>query len=171
MNAIHRFRPLLVAVLAALLAGPMLVAAQTADEPRTARQPKQALDDRADPRMPLDNVGQGTHFARKPLGEGAYFGDANRAAVHRYYAALAGKRCPAGSLTSDGCLPSQPRLPWRIGQALPAGALVQPVPKGIRQSLPKLPPGLRYVAVGSDILLVANGSKMVVDGIDGVASR
>ena len=171
MKAIHRFRPLLVAVLAAFVAGPILAAAQTADEPHALRQPKQALDDRADPRMPLDNVGQGTHFARKPLGEGAYFGDANRAAVHKYYAELAGRKCPPGSASADNCLSSQPKLPWRIGQALPAGAVVQPVPKGIRQSLPKLPPGLSYVAAGTDILLVANSSKMVVDGIDGVASR
>jgi Ni/Co efflux regulator RcnB len=171
MNAIHPFRPLLGALLAALIAAPMVAAAQTADEPHAQRQAKQALDDRADPHMPVDNVGQGTHFARKPLGEGAYFGDANRAAVHKYYAALAGKSCPAGAASTGDCVPAQAKLPWRIGQALPAGALVQPVPKALRPSLPKLPPGLKYVAVGSDILLVANGSKMVVDGIDGVARR
>ena len=170
MNAIHRFRRWAGVLLAVLAAGPLLAGAQ-GDPAHAPRQAKQALDDRADPRMPLDNVGQGTHFARKPLGEGAYFGDANRAAVQKYYAALAGRKCPAGSASADNCLPSDPKLPWRIGQALPAGAVVQPVPKGIRQSLPKLPPGLKYVAVGSDILLVANGSRMVVDGIDGVAPR
>jgi len=166
MTAFHRFRPLGGVLLAALIAAPALAAQ---DEPHAPRGAKQALDDRADPRAPLDNVGQGSHLARKPLSEGAYFDNKNRAAVRKYYAALAGKPCPAGQ--SEDCLPGQAKLPWRIGQALPAGAVVQPVPKGIRHSLPKQPPGLQYVQVGGDILLVANGSRMVVDGIDGAVPR
>jgi hypothetical protein len=39
------------------------------------------------------------------------------------------------------------------------------VPQGVLASLPKLPPGHRYVDVGGDILLMAAGSRMVVDGI------
>lgn len=171
MNASSRFRLPAAALLAALIVAPGLAAAQPADEPHAPRQAKQTLDDRADPRMPLDNVGQGTHFARKPLGEGAYFDDANRQAVRKYYAARAGKPCSPDGSANEPCAPMQPKQPWRIGQPLPAGAIAQAVPKGLRQSLPKVPPGLSYVQVGGDILLVANGSKMVVDGIDGVASR
>ncbi len=147
MNAIHRLRPLMGALLAALMSLPLVGAAQVADpgaeEPHAARKAKQALDDRADPHMPLDNVGQGTHFARKPLGQGAYFDDANRKAVQKYYAALAGRNCATtGTARSEGCLPNHAKQPWRIGQPLPASALAQPVPQAIRQSLPKVPPGL-----------------------------
>ena len=171
MNALHRFRLPAAALLAALIAAPSFVLAQTPDEPHVPRQAKQALDDRADPHMPVDNVGQGTHFARKPLGPGAYFDDANRKAVHKYYAERAGKPCAVAAGSTESCQPLQPKQPWRIGQPLPAGAIAQSVPKGLRQSLPKVPPGLKYVQVGGDILLVANGSKMVVDGIDGVPTR
>jgi len=34
--------------------------------------------------------------------------------------------------------------------------------------LPPTPPGYRYVQVAGDILLIASGSKMVVDGVDGL---
>jgi len=176
MNAIRRGRPLLAILLAAVIAAPVLAAAQspdpTGDEQHAPRKAKQALDDRADPRMPVDNVGRGTHFARKPLGEGVYFNDANRQAVRKYYGALAARQCPTGAASpGHGCPPAPAKQPWRIGQPLPATAVVQPVPQAIRQSLPKVPPGLRYVQVAGDILLVANGSKMVVDGIDGIAVR
>ncbi|MEJ8836641.1 hypothetical protein [Ramlibacter sp. AN1133] len=120
------------------------------------RQAKMALDDRADTRIRADDVGKGTHFARKPLGPGAYFADKDRAAVRRYY----DSNPPGGSAPQ-----------WQIGQALPAGAAVGAVPKPVMASLPKLPPGHRYVQLGGDILLVAAGSKMVVDGISVRAGR
>src|SRR5205085_8136524 len=73
------------------------------------RPAKQALDDRADPRMHMDNVGKGTHFARKPLGAGAYFGDRHRAAVLKYF-----HDHPASGTAAH----------WQIGEPLPNGAPV-----------------------------------------------
>ncbi|GAB3652655.1 hypothetical protein [Ramlibacter alkalitolerans] len=120
------------------------------------RRAKMALDDRADTRIPTDDVGKGTHFARKPLGPGAYFGDKDRASVRKYYEA----NPPAGTAPH-----------WEIGQSLPAGVPIASVPKPVMAALPKLPPGHRYVQLGGDILLVAAGSKMVVDGISVRAGR
>jgi len=120
------------------------------------RQAKMALDDREDTRVRTDDVGKGTHFARKALGPGAYFDDKDRAAVRKYF-----ESHPASGLTP----------PWQVGLALPAGAPVGPVPKPVMSALPRLPPGHRYVQVGSDILLVAAGSGMVVDGISARAAR
>jgi hypothetical protein len=120
------------------------------------RQAKRALDDRADPRMRADDVGQGTHFARKPLGPGAYFADKDRAAVAKYFQA----HPPAGAAPK-----------WQIGQALPRGLKVAAVPPAVQGSLPQVPPGHRYVQLGGDILLVASGSGMVVDGISARAAR
>jgi len=120
------------------------------------RKAKQALDDREDNRVRADDVGKGTHFARKPLGPGAYFGDKVRAAVHAYF-------------ESHPVTGSAPR--WQIGEALPAGQRVDAVPAAVRASLPRLPPGHRYVQVGGDILLMASGSKMVVDAISARAGR
>jgi Ni/Co efflux regulator RcnB len=124
-----------------------------------AHKPKQALDDRADTRMRTDDVGKGSHFARKPTQPGAYFSDRSREAVHSYYASH-----PATGLQAGAA-----RKPWEIGQRLPATVAAQPVPPQIAGSLPKLPPGHRYVQVAGDILLIATGSKMVVDGISASA--
>ena len=134
---------------------PLVLPAAEPDMPMQ-RQAKMALDDRADTRIRTDDVGKGTHFARKPLGPGAYFGDKNRAAVHKYY-----ETNPPG-----GAAPH-----WQIGQTLPAGAPVASVPQPVMAALPKLPPGHRYVLLGGDVLLVAAGSKMVVDGISARAAR
>lgn len=122
-----------------------------AQQPAPAqRQAKQAVDDRADPRMRLDDVGKGIHFARKPLGPGAYFDSKDRAAVRKYYAQQPGAARGAN---------------WQIGEPVPAGAAVTPVPTPLRAALPKLPPGHRYVQVGGEVLLIASESRMVVDGI------
>jgi hypothetical protein len=118
--------------------------------PATQRPAKQAVDDRADPRIRVDDVGKGTHLARKPLGPGAYFGDRHRTAVRRYY-----EEHPV----------SGARASWQIGEPVPRGAPLKTVPKGLLASLPEVPPGHRYVQLGGEVVLIAAGSKMVVDGI------
>ena len=140
-----------------LLVALVATGAALAEDP--GRQPKQALDDRADTRMRTDDVGKGSHFARKPTQPGAYFSDRTREAVHSYYASHPANGLPAGAA----------RKPWEIGQRLPATVAAQPVPPQIVGSLPKLPPGHRYVQVAGDILLIASSSKMVVDGISASA--
>ena len=114
------------------------------------RPAKQAVDDRFDPRMRTDDVGKGTHLARKPLGEGAYFGDRHRLAVRDYYA-----QHPVRGATAD----------WHIGEAVPSGVKFSPVPNDLLARLPALPPGHSYIQLGGEVVLIASGSKMVVDGI------
>lgn len=121
----------------------------------TTHVAKQALDDRVDPRMRVDDVGKGTHFASKPLAPGVYFGNAHRAAVQKYFEAH-----PLASGTPAG---------WRIGEPVPHGVPLAPVPGSLLAALPKVPPGHRYVELGGDVLLVAGGSNMVVDGISHTA--
>ena len=134
-------------LLAAFVAAGSALAADGAPH---ERQAKQAVDDRADTRIRSDDVGKGTHYARKPLGTGAYFNDGSREAVRRYYAAHPPK---AGA-----------RPQWEVGNTLPAGP-AGAVPAPLLGKLPKVPPGHRYVQLGGDVLLVASGSRMVVDGI------
>jgi Ni/Co efflux regulator RcnB len=114
------------------------------------RPAKQAVDDRADPHAQLVGVGAGTHFARKPLAPGVYFGDKQRMAVRKYYEAHPVSGAPAH---------------WEIGQPVPDGVRLTPVPQGLLASLPAQPPGHRYVQLGGEVVLIATGSKMVVDGI------
>jgi hypothetical protein len=111
---------------------------------------KQALDDRADVNMKPPPVGEGTHFARKALGEGAYFGDRHRNAAYKFYEEHPVKR---------------PAVDWKIGEPVPRGAIVAMVPRALLAVLPKVPPGHQYVELGGDVVLIATQSKMVVDGI------
>lgn len=120
------------------------------DTPGAPRRAKQALDDRADPRMRLDEVGSGTRLARKPLGPGAYFGDRHRSAVRKSYQAS-----PATGAV----------VHWEVGAPVPAGARLKAVPRQWLAGLPELPPGHRYVRLGDELVLIAAGSRIVVDGI------
>jgi hypothetical protein len=52
-----------------------------------------------------------------------------------------------------------------VGQPLPAGVAYYAVPGPVLVQLPAAPVGYRYVRVASDILLIAVGSRMVMDGM------
>lgn len=112
----------------------------------------------------------GKNDARKPQ-QGAYFNDRNRDVVHTYYANP--KNCPPGlAKKNNGCMPpGQAKKQWAIGQPLPSTVVIAPVPQQIIVALPPVPVGHKYVQVAGDILLIAAGSMMVVDGINGLASR
>lgn len=141
-------------VTASRVAAPATAATATgvlAQDPSTTKRPvKQAVDDRIDPRMRLDDVGKGTHFARKALGTGAYIGEKHRTAVRQYYASQPASAKPAN---------------WQVGEPVPSGVRAAPLPQGLLAKLPPLPPGHDYVQLGGEVVLIASGSKMVVDGI------
>ena len=103
--------------------------------------------------------------------QGAYFTAGNRDAVHRYYANP--RNFPPGlAKKNNGCMPpGQAKKQWAVGQPLPSTVVYQPVPQQIIVSLPPVPTGHKYVQVAGDILLVAVGSMMVVDGINGLMGR
>lgn len=133
---------------AALQPAPVAAAQPAAPGQRVA---KQAVDDRADAHAEqLSEVGKGTRFARKPLAEGAYFGARHRAAARRYYEAYPVMR---------------PAVKWKIGEPVPREAVVALVPRPLLAALPPVPPGHQYVELGGEVVLVADGSRMVVDGI------
>jgi hypothetical protein len=54
---------------------------------------------------------------------------------------------------------------WKIGEPVPREAVVALVPRPLLAALPPVPPGHQYVELGGEVVLVAAGSRMVVDGI------
>jgi Ni/Co efflux regulator RcnB len=105
---------------------------------------------------------------RQEVRVGAYFSDEHRRAARGYYSQHygAGKACPPGlAKKNNGCLPPGQAKKWAVGQALPAGITLYPVPQPVLVYLPPAPAGHRYVRVAGDILLIAVGTQMVVDGI------
>lgn len=179
MVATYRPRVLAWLLVSVMTAGPAFSApppwagggkAEEAKGEKHERKAKKAVDDRTDGAGRGDDVGKGKNMGRKPLQHGAYFNDRSREAVATYYSRRDAKSCPPGlAKKNNGCLPpGQAKKQWHIGEPLPATVVLTPVPQQIVIKLPPVPPGHRYVEVAGDILLIAVGSKMVVDGINGL---
>lgn len=133
------------------VAAPLPVAAAAVQAAPSQRVAKSAVDDRADPRTLVPNdVGKGTHFARKRLASGAYLGSRHQAVVRKYYEGQPAPRAAAK---------------WKIGDPVPAEAKLTGVPDNVRAALPPVPPGHQYVQVDGDVVLLAVQSRMVVDGV------
>jgi hypothetical protein len=130
--------------------------------------------DKAKDKAKDKDKGKGSKQAARDPRPGAYFDDRNRDAVRTYYASAGkgGKACPPGlAKKNNGCMPPGQAKKWQVGQPLPRDVVFHPVPSQLVVTLPPVPVGHRYVQVAGDILLIAIGSKMVVDGINGLSGR
>jgi Ni/Co efflux regulator RcnB len=99
---------------------------------------------------------------------GGYFGEPQRAAARGYFDRdrRGGKACPPGlAKKNNGCMPPGQARKWAVGQPLPRDVTYHPVPQQLVVTLGAPPAGYRYVRVAADILLIAVGTSMVVDGI------
>ncbi len=108
---------------------------------------------------------------RKDIEAGTYFDDRQRSSVREYYAHAYGngKKCPPGlAKKHNGCMPPGHAGNWQVGQPLPRGATVYPLPSPVIQLLPPAPYGYRYVRIGGDIVLVQQQSNLIVDIIIGL---
>lgn len=125
-------------------------------------------DRKADRRERGDDDRRQARDARQPRA-GAYFDDRDRESVRRYYSSYSGKSCPPGlAKKNNGCMPPGQAKKWDVGRPLPSDVVFYSVPQTILVSLPPPPPQHRYVRVAGDILLIAIGTGMVVDGINGL---
>ena len=98
--------------------------------------------------------------------QGAYFSDRHRESVQHYYVS----HCPPGHAKKHECMPrDHVKRVWVVGQPLPPTVVLAPPPPQLVVGLPAPPVGHRYVEVAGDVLLIAVGSKMVVDGISGLS--
>ncbi len=95
------------------------------------------------------------------------FGDADRRVVRDYYAQPRhAAHCPPGlAKKGNGCQPPGHAKRWAIGRPLPRDVVFYEVPRDLIVVLPPPPPRHRYVRVDSDILMIAIGTGMVLDGI------
>lgn len=98
------------------------------------------------------------------------FNDDSRRAINDYYDSRfrAGK-CPPGlAKKNNGCLPPGQAKKWSKGQAIPRDIRVYDLPRELVLRLPPPPPEHRYVRVAADILLIAVGTRMVIDAIEDI---
>lgn len=115
----------------------------------------------------------GKEQERREARVGGYFRDRDRDVVRVYYEDRydgGRKGCPPGlAKKNNGCMPPGQAKKYRVGQPLPAGVTVYPVPRPVLVQLPPAPAGHKYVRVAADILLIAIGTSMVVDAMQDLA--
>ncbi len=159
-------------VLAFLLVGLLASAGAMAEKPDGAGggkhgKFKQSKQDKQDQKAEKHN--------RKsdPIRVGGYFREEQRTVVYNYYGEqYRTGRCPPGlARKNNGCMaPGQARK-WVVGRALPPEVVYYEVPPSVVVQLGAPLPGHRYVRVASDILLIAIGTGMVIDGLQDLGRR
>ena len=80
--------------------------------------------------------------------------------------------CPPGlAKKHNGCMPpGQAKKRYVIGQRLPAGFVVLPVPALLLPRLAPCPPGYYYGMIDGDLVRLAVGTMLVVDAIEGLTN-
>ena len=149
-------------VLALLVAGLLATAGAMAEKPEWAGAGKQGKPKQAQAQEHPGNAPQGN-----PGRVGGHFGDEQRTVVRNYFSEqYRAGRCPPGlAKKNNGCMPPGQARKWAVGQPLPREVVYYSLPPAIVVQLGVPPAGHRYVRVASDILLIALGTRMVVDGI------
>lgn len=99
---------------------------------------------------------------------GGFFGESQRSAARSYYVPRlrAGKCSPGLAKKNKGCQPPGQAKHWQLGQPLPASVVFYPVPRAVTVRMGLPPPGHEYVRVAADILLIAIGTRLVIDAIE-----
>lgn len=98
-----------------------------------------------------------------------YFSDHQRVTIDNYYAGRYkhGKGCPPGlAKKHNGCMPPGQAKKWAIGRPLPPDVVYYSLPSSLVVKLGPPPPNTKYVRVAQDVLLLATGTKMVVDAVE-----
>jgi Ni/Co efflux regulator RcnB len=107
---------------------------------------------------------------REEVRIGAFFNDQHREYARRYYNQTYGdgRHCPPGlAKKNNGCMPPGQAKKWGVGQPIPQGVAVYPVPQPVIVQLPPPPYGYRYARIGNDIVLVSQNN-LIVDVIQGL---
>ena len=99
-----------------------------------------------------------------------YFGGAETRIVRDYYGGQVAKgKCPPGlAKKGNGCQPPGQAKQWQKGRALGSDVRYYDIPNELRIRLPAPPLNHKYVQLGTDLLLIAVGTAIVVDAIDGI---
>lgn len=95
------------------------------------------------------------------------FGSSETRLVRDYYGKQAAQgKCPPGlAKKGNGCQPPGQAKQWSKGRALGSDVRYYDIPNELRIRLPVPPLNHKYVQLGTDVLLIAVGTAIVVDAI------
>ena len=139
----------------------------SADRPSSAGEGK-GKEHNAERRDRSEREGTGRHeSANAQTRHRDHFDDHRRSVIRDYYhEQYESGRCPKGlARKHNGCMPPGQARKWAVGKPLPAKVVYYPLPRPLLSRVGAPPSGYRYVRVGSDILLIAVGTRMVLDAI------
>lgn len=127
-----------------------------------AHQSREQVGNRKQPPAAVNNDRHG-----RPLPPRSHFREQQGTVARDYYHhEFERGHCPPGlAKKRNGCRPPGQAKKWRIGRPLPRGVIYYDLPPPLVVELGHPPPGYRYVRTGSDILLIAIGTGLVVDAI------
>ncbi len=154
--------------LALLLAAVLTTAGAVAEKPDWAGGGKNGKSKQKEMKEQRGESSQGKHDKKD-----RHFGDDQRTVINNYYSEqYRVGRCPPGlAKKNNGCMPPGQARKWAIGQPLPRDVVYYNLPQSVVVQLGVPPTGHRYVRVASDILLIAVGTGMVLDGIENLGRR
>lgn len=152
--------------LALVIGGILLVSPVMADKPEWAgKGGKSGKSERMDRRD--DDRSSRRDEDRHSSGKRGHFEERHTVVVREYYVQqFSGGHCPPGlKKKNNGCMPPGHAKKWKVGQPLPREVIFYEVPQPLVLQIGPPPSGYRYVRVASDILMIAIGTGMVIDGI------
>lgn len=111
----------------------------------------------------------GGHGGQSDHGSNQYtprFTNDDKTTIRAYFdPQITAGNCPPGlAKKNNGCLPPGQARKWAEGRPLPAGTEFYPLPPDLLARL-NPPLGYGYVRTGSDVLLIASGTNMVMAGL------
>jgi len=132
------------------------------DHPEHANPPHHPQPKQPQKRMPTT--------AHRAAGQKPQFTPRQRREVRQMFAKrFAHGHCPPGlAKKHDGCMPPGHAKRWILDRPLRPGIQTYRLPQPILHMLGPAPIGYRYVRVSADILLIATGTRMVVDAIQDI---
>lgn len=100
--------------------------------------------------------------------QAAYFTDDRIHVITDYYGRnKSSKGCPPGlAKKGNGCQPPGQAKKWHRGDILPADVVYYEIPVPLSRELGPIPVGHKVVRVGTDLLLIAVGTRMVLDAVN-----
>jgi Ni/Co efflux regulator RcnB len=161
-------------IIALVVAGIFLAAATVwADKPSWSGGDKNSKHEEKEKHSGKKEKGGGKSSGHGGADAGGHvhFGDHHREVIQVYYRdQFRAGICPPGlAKKNSGCLPPGQAKRWVIGRPLPPDIIVYDLPPVIISQLGPPPPGHRYIRVDSDILLLAVGTSMVIDALQGLS--
>jgi Ni/Co efflux regulator RcnB len=97
-----------------------------------------------------------------------YFSDSQVQVISQYFTQnKSASACPPGlAKKNNGCRPPGQVKQWQRGQRLPDDVVYYDLPSALLRELGRTPEGQKVVRVGTDLLLIAVGTRMVIDAIE-----